>query len=85
VALFVDGPENDAAEGTGAPGPGESGRHTRDHACPEDVMKIGVGRTGPVASGRTEVLVGGFAPAALARVARCGDGLLCAAPPALTA
>ena len=26
MALFVDGPENDAAEGTGAPGPGESGR-----------------------------------------------------------
>jgi alkanesulfonate monooxygenase SsuD/methylene tetrahydromethanopterin reductase-like flavin-dependent oxidoreductase (luciferase family) len=26
VALFVDGPGNDAAEGTGAPGSGESGR-----------------------------------------------------------
>lgn len=44
----------------------------------------GTGPVGPapLRPGGPEVLVGGFAPAALARVARFGDGLLCAAPPA---
>jgi alkanesulfonate monooxygenase SsuD/methylene tetrahydromethanopterin reductase-like flavin-dependent oxidoreductase (luciferase family) len=47
----------------------------------------GIGPVGPVPlrPGGPEVLVGGFAPAALARVARFGDGLLCAAPPAWAA
>ena len=40
---------------------------------------------GPFRPGGPEVLVGGFAPAALARVGRFGDGLLCAAPPAWAA
>ncbi|MFC4589770.1 LLM class flavin-dependent oxidoreductase [Sphaerisporangium corydalis] len=35
----------------------------------------------PVAEGGPEVLIGAFAPAALERVARWGDGFLCAAPP----
>lgn len=43
----------------------------------------GVGPVGPAPrrSRGPEVLIGAFAPAALARVARFGDGLLCAAPP----
>ena len=39
----------------------------------------------PLRPGGPEVLVGGFAPAALARVGRFGDGLLCAAQPAWAA
>lgn len=35
----------------------------------------------PATPGGPEVLFGGFQPAALARVARWGDGFLCAAPP----
>ena len=40
---------------------------------------------GPFRPGGPEVLVGGFAPAALARVGRFGHGLLCAAQPAWAA
>jgi alkanesulfonate monooxygenase SsuD/methylene tetrahydromethanopterin reductase-like flavin-dependent oxidoreductase (luciferase family) len=36
----------------------------------------------PASPGGPELLFGAFRPAALARVARFGDGLLCAAPPA---
>jgi alkanesulfonate monooxygenase SsuD/methylene tetrahydromethanopterin reductase-like flavin-dependent oxidoreductase (luciferase family) len=35
----------------------------------------------PLRPGGPEILFGAFAPSALARVARFGDGLLCAAPP----
>lgn len=35
----------------------------------------------PLTPGGPPILIGGFAPAALARVARHGDGFLCAAPP----
>lgn len=43
----------------------------------------GIGAVGPAPRSPRgpEVLFGAFAPAALARVARFGDGLLCAAPP----
>ncbi|PZS31868.1 MAG: LLM class flavin-dependent oxidoreductase [Pseudonocardiales bacterium] len=34
----------------------------------------------PITPGGPPILIGGFAPAALARVARYGDGFLCAAP-----
>lgn len=47
----------------------------------------GDGAVGPAprTAGGPEVLVGAFAPAAMARVARFGDGLLCAAPPSAAA
>lgn len=38
------------------------------------------GRIGPRVAERPEILFGAFAPAALARIPRWGDGLLCAAP-----
>jgi alkanesulfonate monooxygenase SsuD/methylene tetrahydromethanopterin reductase-like flavin-dependent oxidoreductase (luciferase family) len=44
----------------------------------EDVGPIG---PAPVREGGPEILIGAFAPAALARVARWGHGYLCAAPP----
>ncbi|WP_313949544.1 LLM class flavin-dependent oxidoreductase, partial [Frankia sp. AvcI1] len=36
----------------------------------------------PARRGGPQVLFGGFTAVALARVARCGDGFLCASPPA---
>ncbi len=47
--------------------------------------EIGPVGPAPLRPGGPEVLVGGFAPAALARVGRFGNGLLCAAPPAWAA
>jgi alkanesulfonate monooxygenase SsuD/methylene tetrahydromethanopterin reductase-like flavin-dependent oxidoreductase (luciferase family) len=44
----------------------------------DDVGPIG---PAPVRAGGPEILFGGFAPAALARVARWGDGFICATPP----
>ncbi|GAB2840428.1 hypothetical protein GCM10027176_50310 [Actinoallomurus bryophytorum] len=46
---------------------------------------FGAGPIGPapVRDGGPEVLIGAFRPAALERVARWGDGFLCAAPPAM--
>ncbi|WP_329082326.1 MULTISPECIES: LLM class flavin-dependent oxidoreductase [unclassified Streptosporangium] len=46
----------------------------------EEVGPIG---PAPVQEGGPEILIGAFAPAALERVARWGDGYLCAAPAAL--
>ncbi|GAA4195467.1 LLM class flavin-dependent oxidoreductase [Streptosporangium oxazolinicum] len=46
----------------------------------EEVGPIG---PAPVQDGGPEILIGAFAPAALERVARWGDGYLCAAPVAL--
>ncbi|GAA4507002.1 LLM class flavin-dependent oxidoreductase [Actinoallomurus oryzae] len=45
----------------------------------------GAGPIGPAPAreGGPEVLIGAFAPAALERVARWGDGYLCASPPAM--
>jgi alkanesulfonate monooxygenase SsuD/methylene tetrahydromethanopterin reductase-like flavin-dependent oxidoreductase (luciferase family) len=46
----------------------------------QDVGPIG---PRPAREGGPEVLIGAFRPAALERVARWGDGFLCAAPPAM--
>jgi alkanesulfonate monooxygenase SsuD/methylene tetrahydromethanopterin reductase-like flavin-dependent oxidoreductase (luciferase family) len=48
----------------------------------DDVGPIG---PAPCRAGGPEVLIGAFAPAALERVARYGDGYLCAAPPGAAA
>lgn len=81
LGLGIGGRDDDFA----AAGVDPRGRGARLDAQLRDLRTQWAGETGvgpaPLLSGGPEILLGAFRPAALQRVARFGDGLLCAAPP----